>query len=90
MLGVNPKDDNETVSGENIVLMIDAGGDEGALDKEEFDTVKCLTNNKKLPKALDEQMFVCYNTSEKICLQVFSSAVFQRKRQFDKGKAWQR
>lgn len=35
LLGVNPKDDNETVSGENIVLMIDAGGDEGALDKEE-------------------------------------------------------
>lgn len=45
---------------------------------------------KKISKALDEQMFVCYNTSEKICLQVFSSAVFQRKRQFDKGKAWQR
>lgn len=32
LLGVNPKDDNETVSEEDIVLMLDAGGDEGTLD----------------------------------------------------------
>ena len=32
--------------------MLDAGGDEGTLDKEEFDTVKCLTNNKNYQKHL--------------------------------------
>lgn len=40
LLGVNPKDDNETVSEEDIVLMLDAGGDEGTLDKEEIRYIK--------------------------------------------------
>ena len=53
-------------------------------------TTRLVEYSKKSQKILDEQMFVCYNTSEKICLQGFSSAVFQRKRRFDNGKAWQR
>lgn len=40
LLGVNPKDDNETVSEEDIVLMLDAGGDEGTLDKEDIRYIK--------------------------------------------------
>lgn len=40
MLGVTPKDDNETVSEEDIVLMLDAGGDEGTLDKEDIRYIK--------------------------------------------------
>lgn len=53
-------------------------------------TTRLVEYSKKSQKILYEQMFVCYNTSEKICLQGFSSAVFQRKRRFDNGKAWQR
>ena len=40
LLGVNPKDDNETVSEEDIVLMLDAGGDEGTLNKEDIRYIK--------------------------------------------------
>lgn len=40
LLGVNPKDDNEPISEEDIVLMLDAGGDEGTLDKEDIRYIK--------------------------------------------------
>ena len=40
LLGVNPKDDNETVSEEDIVLMLDAGVDEGTLDKKDIRYIK--------------------------------------------------
>ena len=42
-------------------------------------TTRLVEYSKKSQKILDEQMFVCYNTSEKICLQGFSSAVFQER-----------
>lgn len=40
LLWVKPKDDNENVSEEDIVLMLDAGGDEGTLDKEDIRYIK--------------------------------------------------
>lgn len=40
LFGVKPNDDDETVSEEDIVLMLDAGGDEGTLDKENIKYIK--------------------------------------------------
>ena len=40
LCGVNPKDKDEPVSEEDIVLMLDAGGDEGSLDKEDIKYIK--------------------------------------------------
>lgn len=40
ILGVNPHKENETVSEEDIVLMLDAGADEGTLDKEDIKYIK--------------------------------------------------
>lgn len=40
ILGVNPHEESETVSKEDIVLMLDAGADEGTLDKEDIKYIK--------------------------------------------------
>lgn len=40
LFGVKPNDDDEAVSEEDIVLMLDAGGDEGTIDKEDIKYIK--------------------------------------------------
>jgi len=40
LFGVNPNEEDETVSEEDIVLMLDAGGDEGTLNKEDIKYIK--------------------------------------------------
>ncbi|MBQ8308542.1 MAG: HlyC/CorC family transporter [Clostridia bacterium] len=40
LFGVNPKESDETVSEEDIVLMLDAGADEGTIDKEDIAYIK--------------------------------------------------
>lgn len=40
LFGVNPKETEESVSKEDIVLMLDAGGDEGTLDKQDISYIK--------------------------------------------------
>lgn len=40
LFGINPKETDESVSEEDIVLMLDAGGDEGTLDKQDIKYIK--------------------------------------------------
>lgn len=40
LFGINPKEVDEAVSQEDIVLMLDAGGDEGTLDKQDIKYIK--------------------------------------------------
>ncbi|MBO5240484.1 MAG: HlyC/CorC family transporter [Clostridia bacterium] len=40
LFGINPNETEETVSEEDIVLMLDAGADEGTLDKENIEYIK--------------------------------------------------
>lgn len=40
LFGVNPKETEETVTEEDIVLMLDAGADEGTIEKQEIDYIK--------------------------------------------------
>ena len=44
LFGINPKDEDEKVSEEDIVLMLDAGGDEGTLDKDNIKYIKMCSN----------------------------------------------
>ena len=51
LFGINPNEKDETVSEEDIVVMLDAGADDGTLDKEDIEYIKNVFKLEKLTVA---------------------------------------
>ena len=68
LFGINPKEKEEPVSEEDIVLMLDAGADEGSIDKDDIEYIK---NVFKLDRMIAEDVMTPWNSV--VCLNLNST-----------------
>lgn len=68
LFGINPNEKEEPVSEEDIVLMLDAGADEGSIDKDDIEYIK---NVFKLDRMIAEDVMTPWNSV--VCLNLNST-----------------
>ena len=83
LVGIDPHEKEEPVSEEDIVLMLDAGADEGSLDHDDIEYIK---NVFKLDKMTDEDVMtpresvisISYDASDKEILEIIEEESYSR------------
>lgn len=83
LVGINPHEKEEPVSEEDIVLMLDAGADEGSLDHDDIEYIK---NVFKLDKMTAEDVMtprksvisISYDASDKEILEIIKEESYSR------------
>ena len=83
LVGIDPHEKEEPVSEEDIVLMLDAGADEGSLDHDDIEYIK---NVFKLDKMTAEDVMtprksvisISYDTSDKEILEIIEEESYSR------------
>lgn len=83
LVGINPHEKEEPVSEEDIVLMLDAGADEGSLDHDDIEYIK---NVFKLDKMTAEDVMtprksvisISYDASDKEILEIIEEESYSR------------